>query len=201
MFLFWGYLFKCGTFSGIRPHDSKYLFRSFSLSLPGILSGFERVSGEVSHLKDRSNTSGWVLKGEVSVATQHWISFCIGTRPCRFTGTPDIRNGDRITVVGEGGETLNVIALQNETTGFISTNDQETKILIPIAIAGCVLIAVLGILGVLAVALSLTGTHNIIGISSFFLIWGSLWFGIAWSCYIPLHKSNLAIRNLSNQGF
>lgn len=164
------------------------------------MRGFESLSGEVSNLKNMSNTSGWVSKGEVSVGTQHWISFCIGNRPCWFTGTPDIRDGDRITVVGEGAEKLNVIALRNETTGFISTNDQETKILIQVAIGGCVLIAALGILGVLTMAMRLTSILAVISISIFFLIWGSLWLGIAWCCYIPLHKSDLAIRSLSNQG-
>jgi hypothetical protein len=135
--------------------------------------------------------SGSAAQGHFSLGPQEWTSFCIGDRACRYPGSPDLSNGDRVTVVGDGTGELDVLVLQNETTGSLYSRHEGEGHLLPLVIGGCILIGV----GVPVFLGYLTGSLLVACTSS--LIWSPLWVGIAWTCSIPLRKQGLAARTLS----
>jgi hypothetical protein len=153
---------------------------------------FERLSGKVSNLKNICRPSGSVFQGDVSVGKQQWMTFHVNDYPCRYLGTPDISDGDRVTVVGDGMGELDVIALRNDTTGLTYTTCEEEKILVLIVTGACVLMG-LSIPLILGFGLDSFHWTGII----YSLPWLIFWIWIAWHCYIPLQKRDMAIRQLS----
>ncbi|HEX3001369.1 MAG TPA: hypothetical protein VHN82_03210 [Methanoregula sp.] len=157
------------------------------------MHGFERLSGKISDLKSIDRTSGSVFRGDLSFGNQQWMTFHVNDRPCRYQGTPDISNGDRVTVVGDGTGELDIIALRNDTTGLLYTTCEDEALLVLVVTGGCVLmgLSIPLILGFMMGSFRWTGIF-------YSLPWLLFWTWIAWHCYLPLQKRNRAIRQLSS---
>ncbi|MGL6340712.1 MAG: hypothetical protein ACRC80_16425 [Waterburya sp.] len=77
------------------------------------------VSGTASNINYFSSTSGSVDvrrgRGSGSIKTSHSTSFRVDNRSIAFAGRPDIGEGDRVTVVGDGSRGVVV--------GYLVVND------------------------------------------------------------------------------
>lgn len=89
------------------------------------MSELKKISGVINTSRILSSTSGSVNTShdydgratvEGSVRTRHWTTFRVNDTPCRYNGTPSLKDGDRVTVVGKGEGEINVWILYNETT-------------------------------------------------------------------------------------
>jgi hypothetical protein len=74
------------------------------------------LSGIVSHINYLSETSGTVDKGTGSISTSHSVMFRVDNIPYEFPGTPNLGEGDRVTIVFcENG--IGAMILRNDSTG------------------------------------------------------------------------------------
>lgn len=80
--------------------------------------GFSIIAGRVSHIISSTTVSGQVNRGRGTVSTSHKMSFRVNGRPAVFSGTPNVGEGDHVTLSGsdKGGE-FRATALRNDSTG------------------------------------------------------------------------------------
>jgi hypothetical protein len=83
------------------------------------MSKLKLLSGTVSHIKHFSETSGSVYRGEGSIGTSHRISFRVNNHPAWFYGTPNLDEGEFVTLVGMNkGVDFTAFALRNDSTNI-----------------------------------------------------------------------------------
>jgi hypothetical protein len=74
------------------------------------------VSGTASNINYFSQTSGSVKNGSGRIRTRHSISFRVDNRSVSFFGSPDIGEGDAVTVVGSDGGVISGYLVVNDAT-------------------------------------------------------------------------------------
>lgn len=77
------------------------------------------LTGKASHISITSSTSGSINKGSGSVSTTHMTSFRLNSKPVVFSGTPNLVDGEDVTVAGHDGAEFTALALQNNSTRVI----------------------------------------------------------------------------------
>ncbi len=89
------------------------------------MSEFTLLSGEVSQLNQLSSTTGSINKGSGTIRTAHHLTFRLGNKPVRYSGTPSINDGDIVTVMGEDKGEFEAYVLRNESTGIIYNGNRK----------------------------------------------------------------------------
>ncbi len=76
------------------------------------------ISGSVSHVSSSTTVSGQMYADRGTVRTTHKLHFRVNGRSAVFSGTPNVADGDVVTLAGidKGGE-FKALALRNESTG------------------------------------------------------------------------------------
>ncbi|HVW27218.1 MAG TPA: hypothetical protein VHC69_17750 [Polyangiaceae bacterium] len=78
--------------------------------------------GPVSHMDVDTTVSGSFQNGTGSIKTYKRTMFRVGNRPAGMNGTPSIKVGDVVTVIGTEGGTFAGYAVRNHTTGVDYTS-------------------------------------------------------------------------------
>ena len=77
---------------------------------------FVVLSGVVSHLNRVTSTGG---VGTYGVQTSHRLQFRVDNRPAWYDGSPNIAEGDHVTLVGEQKDEFKAVALRNDATQIV----------------------------------------------------------------------------------
>src|SRR5690349_12750404 len=75
------------------------------------------LAGPVTHVDVETTVSGSFQGGSGNIRTRKHTAFRVGNRPAQMIGTPSIKVGDVVTVVGTDGGTFSSYAIRNHTTG------------------------------------------------------------------------------------
>jgi hypothetical protein len=137
------------------------------------MASLETLAGVVTNVRALSTTSGSMKKGDGQISTQHHMKFRIGNRAVTFSGSPNIGDGDAVTVSGKGSGEFKAMALRNDSTGLVYKAS-----LVP-AIIGFIAVALLSIPG-------------FIFIGSFGIIWLLVDVGLGWLCFNTFKEATKA---------
>jgi hypothetical protein len=75
------------------------------------------LTGTVSHAREWTHTSGYVRGGNGRVRTYHRLLFRVDNRPVTMAGSPNIHDGDHVTVAGIQKSEFAGYAVRNHSTG------------------------------------------------------------------------------------
>jgi hypothetical protein len=106
-----------------------------------IISGIITSATILTHHNIRTEYDPSDQGKKVSGSTTHSTVFRVNDTPCRFTGTPSLNLGDRVSVVGKRKGEFYVLVLLNETTNIRYTAKVQSSIVMYF----CYLIGVIGI--------------------------------------------------------
>jgi hypothetical protein len=108
---------------------------------------FVVLSGVVSHVNRVSSTGG---VGTYGVQTSHRLQFRVDNRPAWYEGSPNIAEGEHVTLVGQQKDEFKAVALRNDATQIV----YRTHVMRFLGFAKTVLVigALLGCVGVWMIA-------------------------------------------------
>jgi hypothetical protein len=79
------------------------------------IMGMTTISGPVAGVRERTDVSG----DRETVQTSRSIHLRIGNRPAYMKSSPNLMDGDVVTVAGKDSAEFEIMALRNESTGVI----------------------------------------------------------------------------------
>jgi hypothetical protein len=82
------------------------------------MSKITLLSGRVNNINYSASTSGTIYRGEGRVRTRHRAAFRIENTPVTFPGSPNLAEGDKVTIAFMSGG-IGAAILRNDTTGVV----------------------------------------------------------------------------------